>query len=809
VLLVRGEPGIGKSRFAEAVAAEAAARGFRTGRGTWDPDGSPPLWGWGRAVQELLGEDVLAGGTEVLDAASHSFRLAEVLLDRLRDGPPSFLLLDDVHWADDDSLRLLRRVVAQLVTVPVALLVALRDTAQSTPGPLTAALATLARADPLRVELRGWDVGTVTAHVARRSGVRLDPVAADALVRRTGGNPFYVTELVRLLAAEGALTDPGGAAWEQVPSGVRDVVRQRLAQLDDPVPEVLTAAAVVGRSFDLGVVARVTGRPRDEVDAAAEQGLGLGLLLEDGPEAFRFAHALVGDALRETVPAPRRSRLHAAVAVALEEHHAGQVAAHAAELAEHYRSAGPAHARSAWAFARRAAAQAADGSAHAESLRWSRTAVALQQQPGLTTPQESEGVLVGPGPGAAPARPPRRGVGAVRDGRAQRPGRRPARRRRSRSARGHRGRHLGVAVPLVARPGRRRPVVGGPRRAHPGRHGPAHAGSPVPVRGCAGRRARLQPRTHERHDRARRAGARACPRGRRGAGDLVAVLQLACVALARHGLLHRRAAVADELVGLTTREGDGRGLALALAKRGAVRGELGQWQAAHSDLLRAVQLAGRHHHSPVALIAGWGLAVVLQSHDDLAAARAEVDRLERLEDSLGMPGVGIALAHRAALLMLEGRLGEIEPQLRVAAEHAPTTMRDLHAYALVGAGRQAEARLLLGQWADQPPILPDYLWTTMTVLRAQLWLELGDADAVADLRRDLEPCADLVAAGAMSSLFAGSVAHTLGRLALQQGDLPASRRYLELARDVHARMGLPGWVARTDAVLADLVAAGG
>ena len=330
----------------------------------------------------------------MLDAASQSFRLAEALLDRLRDGGPSLVLLDDLHWADDDSLRLLRRLVAQVDTVPLLLLVALRDTGPATPDPVADVLASLARADPVRVELRGWDAAAVGAHVEQRSGVRLDPAAAEALVARTGGNPFYVTELVRLLAAEGALTEPGGRAWGQVPSGVRDVVRQRLAQLDDPVPEVLTAAAVVGRSFDLSVLARATGRPRDEVEAVAEQGLGLGLLVEDGPDAFRFAHALVGDALRETLPGPSRSRLHAAVAVALEEHHAGRVAEHAGELAEHYRLAGPAHARSAWAFARRAAAQAAAGSAHAEALRLSRLAAEMQQQPGLATPVEREAVLV-------------------------------------------------------------------------------------------------------------------------------------------------------------------------------------------------------------------------------------------------------------------------------------------------------------------------------------------------------------------------------------------------------------------------------
>jgi hypothetical protein len=277
---------------------------------------------------------------------------------------------------------------------------------------------------------------------------------------------------------------------------------------------------------------------------------------------------------------------------------------------------------------------------------------------------------------------------------------------------------------------------------------------------------------------------------------------VACLALSRMGVAHHRAAVAQELVDVTTRLGDGPGLALALTKRASGRGELGRWDEAHSDLVRARELARRHHHTPVLLVAGYGLAVVLQSRGEWDAALAELDGLERLEESLAMPGVGVVMAQRIAVMFFRGRLGELEPVLRAGAEHAPEHLRDLYALLLATTGRQDAARLLLGAWSDQPPVVPDYLFLTMTVMRAWLWLELADPDAVAALRADLEPHAHLVAAGGMSSIFLGSVAHTVGRLALQQGDVDAARRHLQAARQAHERMGLPGWVERTDALLA-------
>ncbi len=286
-----------------------------------------------------------------------------------------------------------------------------------------------------------------------------------------------------------------------------------------------------------------------------------------------------------------------------------------------------------------------------------------------------------------------------------------------------------------------------------------------------------------------------------GAGqqDMDAVLQLASSALARPHLLHRRVALADELVERAARAGDEPALAFALTQRAGVRGELGRLEEAHSDLLRAHQLAERHSLPQVLLISGWGLALLRQARGDLAGAEDDVVRLERLEHTLATPGVGIGMAQRTTIRWAQGRLAELEPALRQAAEYQPTELRDLHAMALVEAGRAEEARRLLGPWAEQPAVIRDYLWISLTVLRAWLWLELRDRgcatdDAIADLRRQLAPYADRLAAGGMSAIFLGSVAHALARLAAADDDPVAARAYAQDALDTHrsARAGAVG-----------------
>ncbi|GAA1928977.1 BTAD domain-containing putative transcriptional regulator [Nocardioides marmoribigeumensis] len=794
VLLVSGQPGLGKTRFAEAVVGTAAAAGFRVGRGGWEPEGGPPLWGWTRALRQLLGDASILEG-EQTDASSASFRQADALLGALRTGPPSVVVLDDLHWADAESLRLLRRVATGIADVPLLLVPATRD-APAEVGPVLAeTLAQLARLGAHRVDLAGLEARDVRDWVSFHHGLAVSEAVADRIIERTGGNPFFVTELVRLLVAEGVLNDPSARSWDSVPTGVRDVVRHRLAQVDPPAAAVAGTAAVAGREFDVAVVATAAGLGLDEVLEHLEPLLMMGLLDEVGPGRARFSHALVRDAVHESLSPAVRARTHAAVAAAIEAHHLGRVHEHSAELAEHYRLAGPAHARSAWLFAVAGAEDAAARSAHDEALRLSVTAAELQAGDPEAGAVERERVAL------ARARAL---VWLSRPVEAWAPAAEAAT-----SALGRGDADAAAAALLVVTEN----LVWGWR-------GYPDWDEDALLLWQAVRERVADPVTHAhltaalafehflvpgRAEQSTRLAEEALEEVRRSTADKrhrLAVLQLATSALMRPETLVRRAALLDEAVELATARGDHAALAAVLSHRASDRAALGQLDEARSDADRSHELAVRHHHSQTRLVVGWVRAMLLQVDERFEEAEQAIAELESLQATMAMAGQGIELAQLATLRDLQGRMAEVEPALREVAPFHPA-FRELHGLSMVATGRLDELRRRLGAYDEQPPIHEDYLWVGLTVVRARVWAALGDPGAVADLRTQLAPYAGWLG-GTIAVTFQGSVHQTLGELALVAGDRDAAADHLARAREVHERLGLGLWVARTDALLARL-----
>ena len=231
----------------------------------------------------------------------------------LAERRPVVVVLDDVHWADAASLRLLRFLAPQVPSMRVLVVATFRD--DEVAGELGDALATLARQDGVtRLELSGLSEGDV----GRLLAGALDATPADPIVRdiaeRSAGNPFFVGELARLLEGSGAVSS------EDVPPGVRDVIRRRIERLPEGADRLLAAAAVVGREFDLAIAAEVADLDPDDdatldlVDAA----VGAHLLVEGARIGrYRFTHALVQDALRTGLSALRRARMHDRIAQVL------------------------------------------------------------------------------------------------------------------------------------------------------------------------------------------------------------------------------------------------------------------------------------------------------------------------------------------------------------------------------------------------------------------------------------------------------------------------------------------------------------
>ncbi|MEV4091312.1 BTAD domain-containing putative transcriptional regulator [Streptosporangium saharense] len=338
IALVTGEAGLGKSTLLEHLGRRLERDGWLVAVGHCpEIDGAPPAWAWTEVLRAVAtatspGEfaDDLAPlltdtGPVNADATAGRFRLRQAVwkwLATVATERPIAIVLDDLHWADAVTLELLGGGLG--IRAPILVVAAYRADES---GHLTETLASLARATPLRLPLPGLDDAAVAQVV--RNECEADDETVAGIAERTGGNPFYVRESARLLNGEGALV-----ALSEVPEGVRDVLRRRLARLPEGGVAVLRLAAVAGRESSVDVLVDAADTDEDGVLNALDAGVIAGLLSEPGPGRVRFVHALVRDTLIAGVSRLRASRMHARIAAALEA--TGNVTA----LAYHYARAG-------------------------------------------------------------------------------------------------------------------------------------------------------------------------------------------------------------------------------------------------------------------------------------------------------------------------------------------------------------------------------------------------------------------------------------------------------------------------------------
>ncbi|MGI5160033.1 BTAD domain-containing putative transcriptional regulator [Microbispora sp. CA-102843] len=387
VLLVTGEPGIGKTRLAQLAAEEAEARGVAVVWGRCvEAEAAPPFWPWLQALRELgergrAAARLLAGeGDAAADPEAALFELYEGVLAALaRSGTPTLVVLDDLHAADVASLRLLAFLAAELHRRPVLVLATVRPEPGREPERLRDTLAALTREPGTeRLTLAPFTAEEVGAFLRRHD--LTDPALAEVLYRRTGGNPFYLGELLRLLGSEHRLD----AASLGVPEGVMEVIERRVARLPDPTRDLLRRAAVLGRDVSLDVLEALTETPAEEVMSLLEPAVAVGVLAEaPGGFDYRFSHALVRDALYAGLGRLEKARLHLSVAEALESlptaPPGGDGAARLPVLAHHFAMAARVGgADKAVGYAARAARQATAQRAYDEAVElWDKALLAL------------------------------------------------------------------------------------------------------------------------------------------------------------------------------------------------------------------------------------------------------------------------------------------------------------------------------------------------------------------------------------------------------------------------------------------------
>lgn len=345
--LVAGGAGQGKSRLLEEFALLARRRGCAIALGQCpEVSGSPPFWPWIQVLRGVGCENLqeIRASVERMDTRSAEgadatrfvfFEGVARALEGCAATSPLIVLLDDIHAADLPSILLYEALTASLRPVGVRFVATLRR------GDLLARGAAvsdrvLRTPSVCQIELSGLARADSRALVDSLAKFELTTAVLDALMERSGGNPFFLDQLVRQLNDPPIQGDCELAErLSSTAPGIKTSTEACLRSIPASVRMVLCAAAVAGREFDLGVLQRLTGLREAALLNALDQAVSRGLVRSNGGIAYSFSHVLVRDALYEGLDPKERSRLHAAVVAALREIHGVLTGAVACEAARH------------------------------------------------------------------------------------------------------------------------------------------------------------------------------------------------------------------------------------------------------------------------------------------------------------------------------------------------------------------------------------------------------------------------------------------------------------------------------------------
>jgi len=400
LVMIGGEPGVGKTRLAEELMAEAQQRGMTALIGhCYEMEGAPPYIPYVEILEaaartfapETMRETLGDSAPEVAKLMPELRRMfpdippspelppeqeRRYLFNGMRDfiartgrNQPAVYVLDDLHWATDASLLLLQHLAQQIHEMPVLIIGTYRDVELDVARPMARTLGELTRQRLAHdITIRRLPQEGVAAMLRALSGQEPSVALVQAVHGETEGNPFFVEEVFQHLAEEGELLDAQGR-WRtdlevselEVPRGVRLVIGQRLERVGDECRRVLTTAAVIGRRFSFELLEALsepspgsgqgaeTDALLDAIDEAerahlitASEGGPAQTGARPGEAHFTFAHELIRQTLVSGLSMPRRQRIHLHVAEAMERVYARSLEEHAADLAHHYYQAGAA-----------------------------------------------------------------------------------------------------------------------------------------------------------------------------------------------------------------------------------------------------------------------------------------------------------------------------------------------------------------------------------------------------------------------------------------------------------------------------------
>ncbi len=835
--LISGEPGIGKTRLATHVALAARSAGAVVLYGRGDEDLRVPHGPWVEALshyvehgrEEVLRAHVQAHGGELArltpglrlrvpdlppapetDPDTERYLLWGAVVGLLREvaaADPLVLVLDDLHWADKPTLLLLKHVLTEGQGAPALIIGTYRDSDLHRGHPLSGVLADLHREQGVeRLALAGLGQAEIAEIMERAGGHELDEAGialSHELYRETDGNPFFTGEILRHLiesgtiyqredgryTVRGQLSDRGRLSGLALPQSVREVLGRRVERLGDETADVLAAASVIGREFDIDLLAAVTERSQDELLGLLERAVAASVLTESGsrPGRFSFAHALINHTLYEDLGATRRARLHRHIAESLEELLGGDPGARVGELAQHWAQATTTvELEKAVAYATLAGQRALAELAPDEAVRWFTQALELL--------------------GGAPEGAIQRQLLVL----------------------------LGDAQRQAGDPRYRDTLLRAARLA-------ADAGD-------TDRQARAVLATWrglsslgQRDDElvaALQAATEALPRDDPRRAEMLAEL---AAELAFSAPLEKRRALADEALALARAAGDPRIICEALIQRGfaiwvvhtvderienlrearELADRVGdpalRFRAASrsSNLIEAGDLEG-FERSLVAMndlldtvrepFMRWQLRFTeaLRAQMTGQLERAEALAMEAFEASgRSTDGLTIFGAQLMTVRWEQGRLHELIELVAQAVIDNPAlpAFKVAYALALSSAGELDNARELLdAAAADRFASVPlDVSWSTTLVLWSDVAFRVGATAAAGPLYELLLPHAHRIVFN--GTIINGPVTRHLGRLALIMERYDEAEAHLRDASAEHARMGAPIWQADTDRLL--------
>ena len=796
-LMISGEAGIGKTAMLAALVSRAGPaplilRGF-----CWEGDGAPPYWPWSQVLQASglpmadLGEagwllQPASGPAEPMGAVAAGdaqFRLFEAVarcLARLAAGSgfrPVLVVLDDLHWADEPSLRLLGFLARALAAESVALLGAYRDT-EASPELLKIA----GQAQQLALAgLTPDDIGALAKDLA---GTAVPAQVTAQLWQRSGGNPFFVRELIRLLQAQGSWHQPA-----QIPASVAETLRRRLARLSTECVRLLEWAAIAGRDVDVALLAHgAAAGYEDAVLSLLDEARQAGVIAGTSPP--RFTHDLYRETILDGLSTSARTAINLSVGRALQTR-----SGPAARVAAHLLAAGPQARQDAVEYSLIAAREATARLGHEDACAYYLRALDIISECG--TPDTGERIEILLELAASHERTGRSDLAAQRFGQAA---------DASRSA----GDPVGLARAALGiqtlgyRSGAQNTELLDLLRE--ASRWLEEAGGPLALRS---RVLAALARTL-RHGSDQLPGAEVTQVAQRAAQLAAAANDpsaLATAKLAVHdamwipGTAAARLPVIVEMLDAAQASGDDDLVAQARLLRAAALLELGD-PAGRDELLSYVTLVGNLGHAR----GRWAALTRQATFAQLAGRAEESARLGEQALELGLAigepdAAGCFFTSRLSLVAL----GVREPATSMDASDPLWPMFPvLRAWPYAARGEAAAAAAALGDFS----VLDITMWTGLEALAAAA---VVFAAAGSDAQRTwvyerLRPYAGShVVVGGCASYHA-AVDHHLGALAASLGDTAAAGAHFRAALAMHERLGAAGWARLSQQALAGLEA---